>query len=91
VVEQLRGLVQSVVSVGHGIWVCAAFSHIGNGLILQVFAGSKNFPTLFESVDNILGDCVCFLDITVCIESLNGATCAIPAAAVSDCLLLTNL
>ena len=32
--------------------------HIGNGFILQVFTGSKNFPTLFESVDNILGDCV---------------------------------
>ena len=32
--------------------------HIGNGFILQVFTGSKNIPTLFESIDNIFGDCV---------------------------------
>ena len=26
-------------------------------LILQVFTTSKNFPALFKSIDNILGDC----------------------------------
>jgi len=82
VVEHLLGLVQGVVSCLQRVHVRLALGHIGDGLILQVFADFEYIAAVSHRLDHGLGNVGRLFGIALGVQRVNSCYVGVPATAV---------